>query len=202
MGRGRRIGGMRIMSFPEAATPPELRRQVLELQHQAWPPENSTALSASPLTHDPTLRPLSMLLVKDGRVLATLDILSKELAHAGRRYRAGGLSTVVTRQEAQGRGYGRRLVVAARQAMAAGELDLALFTCDRPLQGFYERAGWELLPGAVLIGGTRSSPFPSDQSGLDKVTMAAFFSAEAQRHRSSFQHAHIELYPGEIDKLW
>ena len=102
------------MSFPEAATPPELRRQVLELQHQAWPPENPTALSASPLTHDPTLRPLSMLLVKDGRVLAALDI----------------------------------------------------------------------------------------QSGLDKVTMAAFFSAEAQRHRSSFQHAHIELYPGEIDKLW
>ncbi|SFK69247.1 hypothetical protein SAMN05216275_13256 [Streptosporangium canum] len=32
--------------------------------------------------------------------------------------------------------------------------------------------------------------------------MAGFFSVEARRHRSSFQHSRIELYPGEIDKLW
>ena len=57
-------------------------------------------------------------------------------------------------------------------------------------------------PGAVLIGGTRGCPFPSDQPGFDKVTMAAFFSVEAQRHRSSFQHSRIELFPGGIDKLW
>jgi GNAT superfamily N-acetyltransferase len=190
------------MSFPEAATPPELRAQVLALQHQAWPSADAAAESSGTLTHDPALHPVSMLLVEDGRVLAALDVLSKQIVHAGRRYRAGGLSTVVTHREARGRGHGRRLVAAARQAMAAGDLDLGLFTCDRHLQGFYERAGWELLPGAVLIGGTRACPFPSDQPGMDKVTMAAFFSAQAQRHRSSFQHSRIELYPGEIDKLW
>jgi len=43
---------------------------------------------------------------------------------------------------------------------------------------------------------------PSDQPGFDKVTMAAFFSAEAQRQQSSFQHSRIELFPGAIDKLW
>jgi aminoglycoside 2'-N-acetyltransferase I len=193
---------VQILSFPEAATPPELRAQVVALQHQAWPRADAAARSSVTLTHDPALHPRSMLLVEGGRVLAALDILSKELVHAGRRYRAGGLSTVVTRREARGRGYGRRLVAAARQAMAAENLDLGLFTCDRPLQGFYERAGWQSLPGAVLIGGTRSCPFPSDQPGMDKVTIAAFFSAEAQRHRSSFQHSRIELYPGEIDQLW
>jgi GNAT superfamily N-acetyltransferase len=193
---------MAILSFPEAATPPQLRAQVLALQRQAWPPADATAQASGTLTHDPALGPVSMLLVEDGRVLAALDILSKQLVHAGRRYRAGGLSTVVTRRAARGHGYGRRLVVAARRAMAAGDLDLGLFTCDRRLQGFYQRAGWELLAGAVLIGGTRSCPFPSDQPGVDKVTMAAFFSTAAQRQRSSFQHARIELYPGEIDKLW
>jgi len=193
---------MQIMAFPEAATPPELRGQVVAMQHQAWPPADAAAVSKSTLTHDPALRPRSMLLVDGGRVLAALDILSKEIMHAGRRYRAGGLSTVVTRRDARGRGHGRHLVAAARQAMAAGDLDLGLFTCDRPLQEFYERAGWQLLPGAVLIGGTRGCPFPSDQPGFDKVTMAAFFSVEAQRHRSSFQHSRIELFPGGIDKLW
>jgi aminoglycoside 2'-N-acetyltransferase I len=193
---------MQVVSFLEAATPPELRAQVVALQHQAWPPLNPAAMSTGTLTHDPALRPLSMLLVDGGRVLAALDVLSKELVHAGRRYLAGGLSTVVTHREARGQGHGRHLVAAAREAMAAGDLDLGLFTCDRPLQGFYERAGWRVLPGAVLVGGTRRSPFPSDQPAFDKVTMAAFFSAEAQRHQRSFHHARIELYPGEIDRLW
>jgi aminoglycoside 2'-N-acetyltransferase I len=201
-GPGRTIGGVQIISLPEAATPPELRMQVVALQHQAWPPEDAAAVSAGTLTHDPALRPLSMLLVDDGRVLVALDILFKELVHADRRYLAGGLSTVVTHPDARGQGHGRHLVAAARKAMAAGDLDLGLFTCDRPLQGFYERAGWHLLPGAVLVGGTRRSPFPSDQPGFDKVTMADCFSAEAQRHQRSFHHARIELYPGEIDKLW
>jgi aminoglycoside 2'-N-acetyltransferase I len=193
---------MRIVSYPEAATPPELRVQVLALQREAWPPEGSAAHSGTALTHDPSLNPLSMLLVDDDTVVAALDVLTKELVHAGRRYLAGGLSTVVTRRDARGRGHGHRLVMAAREAMAASGLDLGLFTCDRPLQAFYERAGWLLLPRAVIVGGTRGSPFPSDQPGFDKVTLGAFFSARARSHQLSFHDSRIELYPGEIDKLW
>jgi aminoglycoside 2'-N-acetyltransferase I len=169
---------------------------VVALQHQAWPPQDPAAVSAGTLTHDPALRPRSMLLIDRGRVLAALDILSKELVHAGRHYLAGGLSTVVTHRDARGQGYGRRLVAAARQAMAAGSLDLGLFACDRPLRGFYEGAGWQLLPGAVLVGGDAPVAVSSDQPGFDKVTMAGFFSAAARCHRRSFQHARIELYPG------
>ncbi|MFF5210458.1 GNAT family N-acetyltransferase [Streptosporangium sp. NPDC000396] len=191
---------MQIVSYPEADTPSELRGQVLALQHEAWPSDDPPDVSA--LTHDPALRPLSMLLVEDGTVLAALDILSKEIVHAGRRYASGGLSTVVTCRQARGQGHGRRLVAAAREAMAASDMDLGLFTCDRPLQGFYESAGWRVIPGAVLVGGTSLSPFPSDRPGFDKVTMADFFSAEGRRHQSSFHDSRIELYPGEIDKLW
>jgi hypothetical protein len=54
-----------------------------------------------------------MLLVENGHVLAALDIVSKERVHAGRRCSAGGLSTVVTRQQARGRGHGRRHLVAS-----------------------------------------------------------------------------------------
>ncbi len=193
---------MRVVSYPEAATPPELRVQVLALQHEAWPPEDSAAVSETALTHDPSLDPLSMLLMDNEIVVAALDVLTKELVHAGRRYRAGGLSTVVTRRGARGQGHGHRLVTAAREAMAASGLDLGLFTCDRPLQAFYERAGWLLLPGTVIIGGTRRSPFRSDQPGFDKVTLGAFFSARARTHRRDFHDSRIELYPGEIDKLW
>ncbi|MFG2827436.1 GNAT family N-acetyltransferase [Streptomyces sp. NPDC048434] len=188
------------MTFPEADVPPALRTQVAELRDEAWPPDSPSAPGT--FAHDPALRPVSMLLVDGATVLAALDILTKQIVHDGERYQAAGLSTVVTRGAARGQGHGRRLVTAAREAMAAMNLDVGLFTCDRPLQPFYEGAGWHQLPGAVLVGGTPLAPFPSDRPGFDKVTMAGFFSPRGRRHRSAFPHSRIEVYPGEIDKLW
>ncbi|MFI5695749.1 GNAT family N-acetyltransferase [Kribbella sp. NPDC051586] len=195
---------MQIESYPEAAVPTDLRRQVHALQDDAWPaapaPSTPADSSADALVHDPALDPLSMLLIDDGTVVAALDILHKTLDHAGNTFRAGGLSTVVTRKDRRGHGYGHRLVTAARAAMT--DLDLALFTCDRPLQPFYERAGFQLLPGTVLIGGTPDDPFPSDQPGFGKVTLAAFFTSAAEQAAPSFDNTRIALYPGAIDKLW
>ncbi len=129
---------------------------MLALHRQAWPTSRTAG-------HDPALHPLSLLLVADGRVLSALDILSKEIEHAGERYAARGLSTVVTDEALRGRGHGRRSWSAARERIAAGGADLGLFTCDRSLGPFYESAGWSIVPGAVLVGGTPDDPFPSDQ---------------------------------------
>jgi GNAT superfamily N-acetyltransferase len=188
---------VRIVSFPEAEVPRDLRLQVVALQDQAWPSEEQAGPGPR---HDPLLRPLSMLLVDRGHVLAALDILSKDLMHGGQTYLASGLSTVVTDPVHRGKGYGRRLVAAAHHVIEDTGADLGIFTCDRYLLPFYERAGWEWLPGAALIGGTPASPFPSDR--FDKVTMVAFFSPKAQAAAGSFVGARIELYPGEIDRLW
>lgn len=188
---------MNIESFPFDRVPAALRAQSLALQEQAWPAE---ALGAETPGHDPSSSPVSVLLLEDGRVLASLDILSKQIDHAGERYRVSGLSAVVTDSARRGKGYGHRLVTEARAMIARGGADLGLFTCDRPLAGFYERAGWTVLPGTALIGGTREEPFPSDR--FDKVTLAAFFTAHARRHAERFENARIALYPGNIDRLW
>jgi len=141
-----------------------------------------------------------MLLVADGRVFSALDILSKHLVHDGECFATSGLSRVITDPHERRRTYGRQLVRAARDAMAASGADLGIFTCDRPLQQFYERCGWQTLPGTVLIGGTPDRPFPSDQ--FDKVTLACFFSAKARLHAPAFNQCRIALYPGDIDRLW
>lgn len=167
------------------------------LQEQAWPGHQP---DAPDLAHDPALRPVSMLLLDGERVVSALDILSKEIEHAGQRFAASGLSTVVTEAAERGKGHGRRLVEAAREAIERSGADLGIFTCDTPLRAFYERAGWELLPGTVLVGGTPESPFPSDR--FDKVTMARLFSHRARELAGTFVGARIELYPGEIDRLW
>ncbi|MFI6767928.1 GNAT family N-acetyltransferase [Streptomyces sp. NPDC050355] len=212
---------VQLLTFPEAATPPELRRQIHALHDEAWPPADDPAEPRTDASttatadddqphHDPALHPVAMLLVDNGTVLAALDILSKPIVHAGHHYRAGGLSAVVTRRAARGQGHGRHLVAAAHKAMTGSDLgldldldlDLGIFTCDRPLQHFYESAGWHALPGTVLLGGTPQAPFPSDQPGFDKVTMADFFSPAARRDRTAFHHTRLALYPGDIDRLW
>lgn len=189
---------MQVSSWPASLVPPELRAQVVALQEQAWPSDDPAA--ATGVVHDPALRPVSLLLIDDGIVLAALDILSKEVSHGGRRFAASGLSTVITDRERRRQGHGRRLLTAAQDAIRSSGADLGIFTCNRPLQAFYESAGWRLLPGAVLVGGIPEEPFPSDR--FDKVALARFFSARARRHAHSFDHARIELYPGQIDKLW
>lgn len=177
--------------------PDRLRQQVTDLVDGAWPRGPGEPAPA----HDPALDPLAIVLV-DGRdeVLASLAVLSKQITHCDRRYLARGLSAVVTDPDRRGGGHGTRLVTAARELIAASGCDLSIFTCDRPLTGFYRRAGWGVLPGTVLVGGTPDDPLPSDR--FDKVTLARLFSTRALAHAADFDQARIALYPGQIDKLW
>jgi GNAT superfamily N-acetyltransferase len=183
----------RIVRYPQAELPAGLRAEQLRLHRQAWPETEDAG-------HDPELNPLTMLLLDGQKALAVLDILSKVIEHHGHRYKVSGLSAVVTDEAHRGHGYGLELVREARQTMAERGRDLGIFTCDAELAGFYQQAGWQLLPGTVLIGGTREQPFPSDQ--FDKVTLGSLFTQHAREHATEFEHARIELYPGDIDKLW
>ncbi|MFE6056906.1 GNAT family N-acetyltransferase [Kitasatospora sp. NPDC056446] len=196
------MDGLRVLSLPEAEVPRELKLQVAELQESAWPSGPAGPGPTADPVHDPALRPRSLLLLSGDRVLAALDLLSKDLDHAGHRYAASGLSAVVTDPALRGRGHGRRLVAAARTAVGESGADLGLFTCDRGLLAFYESAGWAELPGAVLVGGTAEEPFPSDREGFDKVVVAAFFTERARRRRTDFPHRRIALHPGLVDRLW
>ncbi len=204
---------MQIATFAESDLPSEWRVQATAVREEAWP-----GLGGAP--HDPALNPLTMMLISPtGEVTAALDILWKDLDHGKdldqgadldhgadrarpRTYRAAGLSAVATAEAHRGKGYGRRLVAAAREFIAESGADLGLFTCDRPLRGFYESAGWAALEGAVVVGGTPEEPFPSDRPGFDKVAMAGFFTERARRDADAFRHSRIGLYPGEIDRLW
>ncbi|MGW0750531.1 GNAT family N-acetyltransferase [Streptomyces sp. NPDC002587] len=187
---------MKVLAYEAAALPAELRGQVAALEAAAWP-------GASP-GHDPALAPRALLLVDgDGTVAASLALLHKEIAVAGRRYRAAGLSGVVTRAALRGRGLGGRLVAAARAELAADPaVDVALFSCDRPLAPFYEAAGFARLPGTVLVGGTPAEPLATDGPGFEKEVMAAFFTDTPERDRAAFSGVRVPLYPGNTDRLW
>ncbi|MGW6942899.1 GNAT family N-acetyltransferase [Streptomyces xanthophaeus] len=187
---------MRVLAYPQAELPQEFAVQVEALEAAAWP--------GSVPGHDPALAPRVMLLADAaGTVAAALALLHKDVVVAGRTYRAAGLSGVVTRAGLRGRGLGGRLVAAARTALAAHpEADLALFSCDRPLEPFYRAAGFAELPGTVLVGGTPADPLATDAPGFDKVVMAAFFTDAPDPDRAAFTGVRVPLYPGTTDRLW
>jgi aminoglycoside 2'-N-acetyltransferase I len=118
--------------------------------------------------------------------------------HDGRQLRASGLSSVATHPQHLRRGHGRRLVQAVRAALSTTGIDLAIFTCDRELGGFYVAAGWDLVPDAVLVGGTVDDPFRSDQ--FDKVVLVARFTDAGWA--ADLDGRDIALYPGSWDRLW
>ena len=92
-------------TFPEAETPGVLRNQVREMQEQAWPStEHGSPVDLGPV-HDPALRPMSMLLIEEDTVLCALDVLFKQIVHAGQELSSAGLSTVVTPRAHRGRGH-------------------------------------------------------------------------------------------------
>lgn len=187
----------KTLIYAEHDVPAHLQMQVLNLHYWAWGGDLPTIVETA---HDPALHPVSMLLVRDDVVISALNILSKPIIHGGKTYSASGLSTVVTAPAERGKGYGRRLVIEAREQMAKGDVDLGIFTCDRPLKSFYESCGWAHLEGTTVIGGTPDEPFPGDQ--FDKVTLAYFFSEKVRQHAHHFYQCRIELFPGIIDKLW
>ena len=71
-----------------------------------------------------------------------------------------------------------------------------------PAAGVLRERGLAAAPRSGVRRGTPDVPFPSDQPGFDKVTMADFFSPAARQAQTTFHHARIELHLGEIDKLW
>lgn len=188
--------GMRVLGFAEADVPVALARRLAALEADVWP--------GSTPGHDPALAPRVMLLVDAaGAVAASLALLYKEIPLAGRTYRAAGLSAVVTRPELRGRGHGGRLVAAARAELAADRaVDVALFSCDRPLAPFYEAAGFAQLPGTVLVGGTPGEPLATDAPGFDKVVVADFFTDTPDRDRAAFTGVRVPLHSGPVDRLW
>lgn len=196
------MGRVRIVEYRQASLPGPARSAVHHLHAEAWPPGPDAARPDGEQLHDPSLDPVLLLLLDGAEVIGCLTVLHRMLRHDGQEFRAAGLSAVTVATASRGRGHGRRLVVAGRRHMAGSGVDVGLFTCDRPLQPFYESCGWENLPGTVIVGGTADAPFRSDRPGFDKATMARFFTVHAREHRDAFVHADVLLYPGAIDTLW
>lgn len=93
--------------------------------------------------------------VADGpAVLSHYRVVWVAFTHGGATYRLYGLGDVFTYPAFRGRGLGTRVTAAATAIIREDpEARLPVLFCDRSLEGFYARHGWEDAPDLVAEAG-------------------------------------------------
>lgn len=186
---------MELIQYPQEKCGAGIAKAILALEDTAWPqgPEEQSFPSA------PNTYVTSFILMEKGRAICHVGIRKSALHHRGEAYLAYGLSEVVTHPAYQAKGLATKTVQRAAEFLAAQGADLSIFTCAKENVGLYARCGWEQMPGACLVGGTKSKPFRSDS--LNLATMMRLLSSKAKRHRADFEQGDIVLELGE-NQLW
>lgn len=118
-----------VLTYPQAALPLQLIAQIIALFDSEWPSRLSAAERLLNPLHDSNHHPVDVLLIEDDVVVSYLAIPSTLIHHVGCTYKASGLSGVITHPLYCHRGYGRQLVTAAHDLIAASDADIGLFTC-------------------------------------------------------------------------
>lgn len=100
----------------------------------------------------------------DGQPLSHAGLLKHEIQVGERRVPVAGLGGVVTRPEAQGRGYARKLVRHTAEFFAREwRVEAGLLFCLPRMVSYYAALGWQTVQEPVLIeqpAGRMASPLP------------------------------------------
>ena len=100
----------------------------------------------------------------DGEPVSHASLLKHEVSVGGRPVLVAGLGGVVTRPEAQGRGYARRLVRHAAEFFAEEwNVEAGLLFCLPRMVSYYEALVWQTIDAPVLIeqpSGQIAAPLP------------------------------------------
>lgn len=167
----------RLALYPQEVCGAAIERAILDLEATAWDGVPGETFPSAPETHA-----ASFVLLEGERAVCHVGIRRARLLHRGQSYAVCGLSEVVTHPLRRGQGLATALCLRAAERAA-----------------LYGRAGWEPIPGACLVGGTREAPFRSGDLGL--VTLGMFLSPRAREHAADFAHADIVLELGR-GQLW
>ncbi len=112
-----------------------------------------------------TWRPkeVHFVLYEDGQAMSHVSILKHEIRVGGKPLTVAGLGGVVTRPEAQGKGYAGKLMrSAARYFKREWKVDAGLLFCLPRMVAYYEALGWHVIEAPVFIRqptGKMESPF-------------------------------------------
>lgn len=182
---------MESIQYPQGNCDKKIAEKIAALEDTAWPQASEDAAFPSA----PGTYLTSFILMEAGMAVCHVGIRKAVLFHRGEEYLAYGLSEVVTHPNYQKKGLATQMVKQAAQFIISQQPDISIFTCAKEKTEFYARNGWEAVPGACFVGGTKEKPFRSDS--LHLVTMMMFLSPKSKLHRKEFEQTDIIFELGE-----
>ena len=188
-----------LLNFHQEDCPTYIKKQIISLMRQEWPQAFGDNEEDIHWPDSLETKPTSLVFVENNIVISHVAIPWKYISHEGQKYKAFGLSEVMTNPHFRQQGFGLRLIKEAYSFIEKNNPDISIFTCEPVLVHFYSKAGGEHYQNINLIGGTRNKPFRSDSLGL--CTMINLFSTRAQNNLLSFEATDVYLELGER-KLW
>jgi GNAT superfamily N-acetyltransferase len=114
-----------------------------------WPPEVVAKLPwAGIMFAHAELRVLVQAETED--VVGHVGIYRREVTWNGRKFRAGGIGGVLTREDSRGKGYATVALNAAMQTLKdEGATDFGLLFCEPHNAAFYMARGWKPFDGEI-----------------------------------------------------
>lgn len=186
---------MELIQYPQEKNDKKIRDEIIALEQTVWPQEGEDACFPSA----PNTYVTSFVLMDQERAVCHVGIRKSKLHHKGKNYIAYGLSEVVTHPNYQKNGLATQTIQKATEFMLSQHSDIIIFTCAKERAAFYTKCGFEPIPGACFIGGTKEKPFRSDELGL--ATMMRFVSEESRACEKDFENTDIIFELGE-GQLW
>lgn len=186
---------MELIQYPQKNSDIIIADKIIVLEHTAWPQDTEDKVFPSA----PDTYFTSFVLIENDMAVCHVGIRKSILHHKGKEYLAYGLSEVVTHPRYQKKGLATQTIKKAAQFIISQQPDISIFTCAKERVGFYTRCGWEAIPGACFVGGSKQKPFRSDS--LNLVTMMMFLSPKSKQHRGDFENTDIIFELGE-NQLW
>ena len=171
-----------------AALPEHLRGQILALIRIGF--HDTAGDYRGPGALPEEWQPMHVVGVAGDVILSYAGVVRQEIRHAGEVFRTYGLSSVYTFPHYRRAGLGSQVVRRATDEIEqAGDGDVALlFTCHA-LAPFYQRCGWQAMPGMRCLVGDPAAPVAQED-----FAMMRFLSAKGRRRRAAFERA--PLYVG------
>jgi aminoglycoside 2'-N-acetyltransferase I len=141
---------MDIAVTASADVPPDVRQAIGALSAAVYPPEVIATLPGIDLAW---ARPQRSLLVwDDGRLVAHVGVVVRDVLLDGQIVRIGGIGGVMTHPEAQGKGFARAAMRRAQDVFASDPaIVFALLVCPSSRVSFYERLDWRRFGGRLLV---------------------------------------------------
>jgi predicted acetyltransferase len=179
-----------LTRYAVADLPPDIKCQINSFIRIQWPWIFNPSNRLMDLMKGGAGR-YSFVIAEQGVLISHAEVNQRVLEHQGESYRVYGVGAVMTYPAFRREGFGAQVVEAATAHIKASDADFALLFTSPDLASFYEKNGWETLPGMRITVGDAAQAIPHD----DEFMMGCFVSERGQQARASLRSAPLYVGP-------